>query len=245
MDQIVEFDAITIANNKGDEICKVSRYYTFRPFEFQKIAHKKIFQIAQSGKIHIAKVKISEFSQFPYIEIAAPIRDVRNKVKGVLIVGVNVKKMWSDISRHNIGAERYAYIVDSDGFLIAFRDASSVLQKRNLRDIQGVAHLLNDEIGVFEYPGLNGETVIGANALIPLTGWGVIVETAVKDAYASQCLLSALFGGTVFVHAWLDGFPGISFQLQVHYQTHRPSQERGGGNRPGRIRPQNQSGEQR
>ncbi len=214
MDQIVEFDAITIANNEGDEICKVSRYYTFRPFEFEKIAHKKLFQIAQSGKIHIDKVKISQFSQFPYIEIAAPIRDIRDKVRGVLIVGVNVMKMWSDISKHSIGAGRYAYVVDSDGFLIAFRDASSVLQKRNLRDIEGVARLLNDEIGVFEYPGLTGETVIGANALIPLTGWGVIVETAVKDAYASQRLLSVLFGGLFLFTLGLMAFLGFRFSFK-------------------------------
>ncbi len=215
MDQIVEFDAITIANNEGDEICKVSRYYTFRPFEFEKIAHKKLFQIAQSGKIHIDKVKISQFSQFPYIEIAAPIRDVRDKVRGVLIVGVNVMKMWKDISKHSIGAGRYAYVVDSDGFLIAFRDASSVLQKRNLRDIEGVAHLLHDEIGVFEYQGLTGETVIGANALIPLTGWGVIVETAVKDAYASLRLLSALFVGLFLFTLGLMAFLGFRFSFKA------------------------------
>jgi PAS domain S-box-containing protein len=60
---------------------------------------------------------------------------------------------------------------------------SSVLQGRDLRDIEGVGRLLEGHIGVFEYEGLSGNRVIGANAIIPLTGWGVVVEEPIKMAY--------------------------------------------------------------
>lgn len=54
MDQVIEFDAITIADPGGNEVSKVSRFYTFRSFELEKITPKKSFQIARAGKSHIA-----------------------------------------------------------------------------------------------------------------------------------------------------------------------------------------------
>ncbi|MBA4369654.1 MAG: hypothetical protein C0403_18675, partial [Desulfobacterium sp.] len=183
LDQIIEFDKITIADLSGNEISKVSRYYTFRPFELINISQEKSFQDAREGRTHFGKVEISSLSKFPHIRISVPITDVQDRKTGVLTVDVNVLKMWDYISRNSIGDNRYAYIVDSEGFLIAYQELSSVLQKKDLRNIEGIRNLLQGNIGVFEYQGLIGKQVIGANAYIPLTGWGVVVETAAEDAY--------------------------------------------------------------
>ncbi len=189
LDQITEFDKITFADLSGNEISKVSRYYTFRPFELINISPEKSFQDAREGRTHFGKVEISSHSKFPHILVSVPVKDVQDRITGVLIVDVNVLKMWDYISRNSIGENRYAYIVDSEGFLIAYQDISSVLQKRDLRNIEGIRNLLQGNIGVFEYQGLIGKQVIGAGALIPLTGWGVVVETAAEDAYRTLYLL--------------------------------------------------------
>jgi PAS domain S-box-containing protein len=193
LDRIVEFDTITITDPAGYEVCKVSRYYSFRPFELQNISKRQSFRSASAGKKHIGKVEIPQFSRFPRVRISVPIVDPRDRITGVLIVGVNVMRMWDIISRHSIGENRYAYVVDSQGFLIAFRDPSSVLQKKDLGRIRSVHNLMQGHPGVFEYEGLAGNRVIGASALIPLTGWGVVVETAVADAYGGLYLLAAVF----------------------------------------------------
>ena len=50
LDQGHEYDAITIANIDGNEICKVSRYYSFRDFELGSIAPQASFQYPQESR---------------------------------------------------------------------------------------------------------------------------------------------------------------------------------------------------
>ena len=214
LDRVIEFDEITVADLKGNEISKVSRYYTFRPFELGKFPFSGPFQRAMEGRIHISQVKISEFSKFPLVRITAPVIDEREQIAGLVVVGVNIVKMWDFISKYSIGKNRYAYIVDPQGFLIAYQDLSSVLEKRDLKSIQGVSNLLNGKIGVFEYHGLIGERVIGANALIPLTQWGVIVEEPVKAAYKNLYVLSAVFLTIFIITVLLALFLGFRFSYK-------------------------------
>ena len=214
LDRVKEFDEITVADLIGNEVSKVSRYYTFRPFELERLAITDASQRAMEGRIHVSPVGISKFSKFPLIRITVPIIDNREQISGFLVVGVNIVKMWDFISKYSIGDNRYAYIVDPKGFLIAYKDLSSVLQKRDLNGIQGVRNLLNGKIGVFEYQGLTGERVIGASALIPLTQWGVIVEEPVKVAYKNLYMLSAVFL-SVFIIAVLSAiFSGFRFSYK-------------------------------
>jgi signal transduction histidine kinase/CheY-like chemotaxis protein len=202
LDQVIEFDQITVVDPEGHEISKVSRYYTYRPFELENIAHQKAFQMARQGRSHIGRVQMSALGRFPQVPISVPIIDARDRITGVLIVNVNVLKIWDYISRYSVGEHRHAYIVDVDGFLIASQDRSSVLRKQDLRHIQGVSHLLDRSSGVWEYNGLTGERVIGAGSLIPLSGWGVIVEMPVGDAHQRITALTVFFG-TVFVFTLL------------------------------------------
>ena len=214
LDQVIEFDRITVVDPEGHEISKVSRYYTYRPFELEDVANQKAFQMARQSNSHIGRVRISALSRFPQVPIGVPITDARDRITGVLIVDVNVLKIWDYISRYSVGENRQAYIVDSDGFLIASQDRSSVLQKQDLRHLQSVSHLLNRKSGVWEYDGLTGERVIGAGSLIPLSGWGVIVEVPVNHAYRGLTVLTVFFA-TVFVFTLLLAAAlGLRFSFQ-------------------------------
>jgi len=214
LDQGLEYDIITIADLEGNEVCKVSRYYTFRPYELGSIALDESFRVALEGKMHISQIQISKFSKFPQVRITAPIIDVRDRITGVLDVGVNVARMWELISRYRIGENRYAYIVDPKGTLIVYQDISSVLQKKDLKGIQGVKNFLGGNIGVFEYEGLNNDRVIGANAIIPLTGWGIIVEQPVKAAYHDLYVLSTIFLGIFLITVVFAIFLGLRFSVR-------------------------------
>ena len=214
LDQGLEYDSITIADREGNEVCKVSRYYTFRPYELGSIALDKSFKDAVEGKTHISQIEISKFSKFPQVRITVPIIDSRDRITDVLDVGVNVAKMWELISKYRIGENRYAYIVDPKGILIAYQDISSVLQKKDLKDIQGVREFLEGKIGVSEYEGLNNDRVIGANALIPLTEWGIIVEQPVKAAYRDLYILSGVFLAIFLITVACAVFLGLRFSVR-------------------------------
>ena len=216
LDQVLEFDQITVVDPVGQEISKVSRYYTYRPFELKDVSDQKVFQTARLGRFRIGRVQVPEHSRFPQVPISVPIMDARDQLTGVLIVDVNVLKIWDYISGYSVGQDRHAYIVDGDGFLIASQDRSSVLQKQDLRHILSVRHLLARKSGIWEYDGLTGKRVIGASAMIPPSGWGVIVEVPVADAYQQLTTLTVFFG-TVFVFTlimaallgWWFSFRGI------------------------------------
>jgi hypothetical protein len=51
---------------------------------------------------------------------------------GVLFAEMNLKLMWETISDIQVGEAGYAYVVDSNGRLIAHPDISLVLQKSEL-----------------------------------------------------------------------------------------------------------------
>jgi PAS domain S-box-containing protein len=191
LDQDLDYNELTIANIDGKEVCKVSRYYTFKNSELSNLPEDSLLIYEFSDQTRISKIQISNFNKLPEIHITVPITDSSEKTIGILDVGVNVARMWDLISKYRIGKNRYAYVVDAQGTLLAYRNISSVLAKADLNNIEAVKKLLGNEVGVFEYQGLEGSRVIGASAVIPLTGWAVIVEEPLAKAYMDLYFLSA------------------------------------------------------
>jgi PAS domain S-box-containing protein len=199
LDQDLDYNELTIVNVEGKEVCKVSRYYTFKANELKKLPYDSNLISDFTEQIRISKIQISSFNNLPEIHITVPMFGSKGQITGILDVGVNVARMWELISKYRIGKDRYAYIVDSQGTLLAYRDISSVLAKTDLRKIEIVEKLLTNEVGAFEYEGLEGSRVIGTSALIALTGWGVIVEEPLKEAYRDLYFLSVVFLGIFLI----------------------------------------------
>ncbi len=209
-----EYDEITVAALNGNEISKISRYYTYRDFELGSLAHRDGFQAALNREKHIGSVVLSEFSRFPQIHITVPVVNLKDRITGVLDVGVNVAKMWSLLSKHRIGENRLAYVVDAGGHLIAHEDLSSVLQGKDLTHIRGVSTFLAGASDASRYEGINDDYVVGASAVIPLTGWGVLVEEPVHDAYSRLYSLSLVILGLSTITILAAAFLGFRFSLQ-------------------------------
>ncbi|MHC1742940.1 MAG: PAS domain S-box protein [Syntrophobacteraceae bacterium] len=193
LDLDTAFNIITIMDRKGTEVCKFSRHYTFRPFEMGVRGNDPSFLAALSGSIHFGSISISRFSQFTELPVTVPIHDTSGSFAGAIEVGVDVSKLWELISKYRIGKDRYAYIVDSRGLLIAYEDVAPVIRSTDLSTIPGVQRLLTSRTAAHEYTGLRKELVLGAGAPVPLTGWGVVVEEPLARAYSGLYALSAIF----------------------------------------------------
>jgi PAS domain S-box-containing protein len=207
------FNIVTVMNRTGDETFKVSRYYTFRSFELVNRASDPSFRKAIAGNVSMEEITVSSFSHFPELPITVPIRDPAGGVVGVMQVGVNVSHLWELISKYRLGAVHNAYIVDSQGLLIAHRDVSAVIEKRDLSGIFGVSRFRVSETGVYQYTGLSGARVMGASALVPLTGWGVVVEQGLHSAYRDLYVLSAVFLGLSGLSVLLTVMLGLRFSF--------------------------------
>lgn len=161
--------------------------------DYNKFVGQDAFRDASSGRAHISEIQLSGSSNLPYIYITVPLESARGTPAGVLELGVNVSKLRQLITKHPIGKNRYAYIVDRDGFLIIRQDVSSELKKTDCKTIEAVARFVENKPGVSRYRGLAGESVIGAAVAIPLMRWGVIVEEPLSSAMMEMYILAAAF----------------------------------------------------
>jgi adenylate cyclase len=123
----------------------------------------------------------------PYLSLA--LRGQRRE-KGITIAEVNLKFVWDLVSQMDVGPAGSAFVVDSNGLLIAHRDISLVLRKTDLSTMPqvvsaraataaGGADVLG---GVAE--GIDGRKVLSSHAVIAPLGWLVFVESPLSDAFA-------------------------------------------------------------
>lgn len=137
-------------------------------------------QAAQQGHSYLGHVYLTASTQEPYIVMGEPYASPR----GALVAWINLKHIWDIVSEVRVGDSGYAYVLDLDGNLIAYRDPALILAGQNpLNAIPGLrAHV--SAATAAEYTGLNGAADIGAHAPIASTHWVVVVETPLAEAYA-------------------------------------------------------------
>ena len=113
----------------------------------------------------------------------------------IVVAEVNLRYIWDVVSRIDVGAVGVAYVVDSEGFLIAHPDISLVLHKTQLSGLPQiraaqansshagtVSTIVNDRLG---------KPVLASYAPIPALGWFVFVEQ--PEAVALAPLYSTLW----------------------------------------------------
>jgi signal transduction histidine kinase len=125
--------------------------------------------------------------------------------------------LWEVIGKINFATAGYAYLVDEHGNLIAHKDATLVLKRLDLRQVDGVQKFLrnparSDPTPAQEGRGLLDKPVLTTYAPVPELGWAVILEEPIDAAlanvellkrYALALLTIALFAGAAVI-AWVS-----------------------------------------
>ena len=112
------------------------------------------------------------------------------RVDGVSIAEVNLKLIWDLVSQIKVGKQGDAYVIDTEGRLIAHRDISRVLSNT---DMSGFAQVQAARAEAAS-PGtkskivqvaqdIDGRTVLTAYAPVMPMGWTVFVELPIAEAY--------------------------------------------------------------
>lgn len=135
---------------------------------------------AQAGQAYESRVHLKISNQEPYIVESEPL----NPLRGALVAWINLRHVWEIVADVRIGDSGYAYVLDTDGYLIAYRDPTPIIARRNpLQENAMLGELLRDSKVVREYQGLTGVAVLGASAPIESSHWQVLVETPLAEAY--------------------------------------------------------------
>jgi signal transduction histidine kinase/putative methionine-R-sulfoxide reductase with GAF domain len=141
------------------------------------------FKLAKRGKPWIGPVYFRKETE-PYMTIA-----VRSGSDSgpVTIADVNLKFIWDVVSRIKIGEKGKAYVVDSNGFLVADPDIGLVLRKTSMSQLPHVKDALDkraqDEQADVSRD-LAGTEVLTSNARIDSLNWIVFAEQPLAEATA-------------------------------------------------------------
>ncbi|MGH8702167.1 MAG: GAF domain-containing protein, partial [Burkholderiales bacterium] len=138
------------------------------------------FAAAKAGKTWYSPVYFRKETE-PYMTISRPAGGAGG---GVTIAEVNLKFVWEVVSRIQIGSAGLAYVVNSEGTLVAHPDISLVLQKTDLSKLTQVAAARGEGDGAPIARNLKGEEVLTAHAAIPTLNWTVFVELPLAEAFA-------------------------------------------------------------
>jgi signal transduction histidine kinase len=146
------------------------------------LSHDPAFVMTRTLDTYYGPVYFRNESE-PYMTLA--VRDTASG-GGALIAEVNLKFIWDVVSRIQLGNSGYAFVVNSNGDLIAHPDISAVLSRPDLSGLQQIAAISAanslDEPNVAQ--NFQGQQVLTARAPVDPPGWWVFVEQPLQDAFA-------------------------------------------------------------
>ena len=184
--QVPEITEIAFIDASGFERLSVSRVAIDELDRSTDFSGRQSFKTAKSEGYFFGAVYFRDESE-PYMTVG--LRD-QGKIPGVIIAEVNLKMVWNVISQIDVGQGGSAFLVDSNGMLIAHRDISLVLRKTDLSSYSQNLLVSSDASGSdITQPGaittgLDGRRVLSAFAPIERLDWLVIVESPLSEAFA-------------------------------------------------------------
>jgi signal transduction histidine kinase len=143
------------------------------------------FVEAVARKVYYGPVYFRRESE-PYMTLA--LAGTRRDA-GVSVAEVNLKLIWDVVSQIKVGQRGQAYVVDSQGRLIAHPDISLVLRNTDLSRLAQVQAARAAGAGqaaeqLQTADDIQGRRVLTAYAHVAPLGWLVFVELPVSEAYA-------------------------------------------------------------
>lgn len=184
--QVPEITEIAFIDASGRERLSVSRVAIDELDRGTDFSGRENFTTTKSEGFYFGAVYFRDESE-PYMTVG--LRD-QGKNPGVIIAEVNLKMVWNVISQIDVGQGGSAFLVDSNGMLIAHRDISLVLRKTDLSSYSQNLLVRTDasrsdipQLGVIT-TGLDGIRVLSAFAMIERLDWLVIVESPLSEAFA-------------------------------------------------------------
>ena len=219
------FTHASIINSQGMEVVKVSDRKVYFPSDLTDQSNSPKFIKALKGEDFISPVYTSTQAQ-PYITLAIPLWGAAQSIVGVVSAEADLSFLWEVIGKIQFATAGYAYLVDEHGNLIAHKDATLVLKRMNLGQVDGVRKFLrnptrSDLAPAREGRGLTGSPVLVTYAPVPEFGWSVILEEPLDAALANVEILKR--SALVFLVVGL--FIGAAMIAWLSQKITRPIQE--------------------
>ena len=187
------FRQLALLNKMGRELAWTSRISPAltKQFTTQYQTETLILTQTENGQRYISSVYIDEVTSEPLVLLSIPVTNVLGDFQGTLVAELNLKFMWDLVDQLKVGETGYAYVVDNQGNLIAYRDTSRVLRGENVHQIKEVQKFIENPTASSDrtqetvpYTGLTGKTVVGSYVSLGTPQWAVLTELPTTEAYS-------------------------------------------------------------
>jgi len=188
--QLILFDA------RQKEVLYISRLSHIASGRLTDQIREELFSQVRQGKRYISPVYIDGITSEPMVIVALPLADVFGDLHGALAAEVNLKFMWDLMDHIKIGRNGCAYVVDMEGYLIAFSDIGRVLKRENLDYLEEVDEFIkgHESIHVSRAEiskGILGTSVVTTHVHLGTPNWAVVVELPILEAYETILMTAA------------------------------------------------------
>ena len=202
--QVPAITELAQIDSTGKERLRVSRLAMDVVDSGLDLSKEPKFTEAVANKVYYGPVYFRRESE-PYMTLSLA---GTRKDAGVSIAEVNLKLIWDVVSQIKVGEHGHAYVVGSQGRLIAHPDISLVLRNTDMSGlpqvkaaIAGGGAQVSDSLQGL--PNIQGQEVLTASAPIQPLRWTMFVELPVQEAYASlyaalQRLAIVLLAASIF-----------------------------------------------
>jgi signal transduction histidine kinase len=199
--QVPAITELAQVDSTGKERLRVSRLAMDVVDSGLDLSKDPKFTEAVAKKVYYGPVYFRRESE-PYMTLALA---GTRKDAGVSIAEVNLKLIWDVVSQIKVGEHGHAYVVGSQGRLIAHPDISLVLRNTDMSKLPQVQAAQSGAASesLEGAKNIQGQEVLTASAPIQPLRWTMFVELPVEEAYASlyaalQRLAIVLAGASLF-----------------------------------------------
>ncbi|MGA2936512.1 MAG: methyl-accepting chemotaxis protein [Syntrophobacteraceae bacterium] len=167
------------------------------------VADRDYFKAAKDGKAGIGTVVKSKKTGNPVVPVCAPLFGEGGEFAGSIATILKIDFLVEKIAGTKLGKTGYAFMVDSNGRVIAHPRKELILELdvKNIKGMEAVAsRMLAHKAGVGSYV-YDGIPKIAGFAPVGLSGWSVAVSQPTVEFLASAHAIrnGILLAGTIFL----------------------------------------------
>ena len=218
------FRRLAVLTPDGRSLAIVSRYAPPASDDSQDVRDMLRFSQAADADLNafISEVYIDPVTSEPLVSIRVPVFNPLREVKLTLTAELNLKFMWDVVYQLKVGQTGYAYVVDQDGTILAYRDTSRVLKGESFAHFPTVTAFTSQPASppphkAFIYRGLTGAFVVGTYVPLKPLNWAIVTELPWTEAFHDvlwEGLISLfIIGGMALIAAFAG--EAVSHRLTV------------------------------
>ncbi|MDR3588630.1 MAG: methyl-accepting chemotaxis protein [Negativicutes bacterium] len=188
---------VAIDSDKGQQLMKTDAT-TLIP-----VHDRKFYQQAMQGKEEVvSEVVISKASGHPVVVLATPVRGGDNRIAGVLQGAIDLAVLGDFVAKRSQEGD-VAYIIDTEGKVLAHPDAKVLAERKDVSKQDFVAKGLGGQGGTAEITDEQGNKKMVNYVFEPRTGWLVCIEKSYAEYKARNTRLLMTSGLIIVITIFL------------------------------------------